>query len=518
MPPAGIPTPIQSNAGIRRDGTVLEGNYYIDGQWCRFYKGKPRKMKGYQAVTSTIPELVRGMTSFSIAGIQYLHLGSSSKLIQVQVNPSGNFITLVDRTPAGFVPSADYVWQFAVFQDPITAQQTLIAHASQSLTDISDDTATKIYVGQVNDGAPLVDSGLDSESGGICIVAPYLFSFGSNGHIAWTAPGNILDQTSVGSNDTYITSQKIIKGLPLRNGSGGPAIILWSLDSVIRGLSSSDPNIGFTFDTLSEDSSILSDRGVIEYDGVFYWAGVDRFLMFNGVVQEAPNSMNLDWFFDNLNYSARQKVFAYKVPRRGEIWWCYPRGNATECTHAVIHNVRENTWYDTPLPDGGRADGIFAKVYNLPFMIDLVHTATGYTLWQHETGLDRVNGNAITAISSFFETNEMTLMKGNQPSNSSLSASIIEPDFNQVGDMSVIVRGRSNARAPLISSAPITFSQYSADNPALLDATEQVLGTEKTTATQRLLRFKFESNVAGGDYYMGEPQVHVQPSQGRYTT
>jgi hypothetical protein len=257
---------------------------------------------------------------------------------------------------------------------------------------------------------------------------------------------------------------------------------------------------------------------VIEYDGIFYWAGVDRFLMYNGVVQEVPNQMSLDWFFDNLNYGMRQKVFAFKVPRRGEIWWCYPRGIAMECTHAVIYNVREGYWYDTVLPDGGRCAGVFAKVYNLPFMVDTDLTASGYTLWQHETGLDKINGSSIVAIKSYFETSELTLMKGSNPSTQSLSASFIETDFNQSGDMTLTVSGRSNARAPVISAPPITFSEYSADNPVILDATEQILGSQKPFATQRLLKFKFESNVTGGDYYMGEPQVHVQASEGRLTT
>jgi len=61
-------------------------------------------------------------------------------------------------------------------------------------------------------------------------------------------------------------------------------------------------------------------------------------------------------------------VFATKVPRFGEIWWCYPRGHATECTHAIVYNVRENTWYDTELPNGGRSAGVFPAVYRKPLM------------------------------------------------------------------------------------------------------------------------------------------------------
>jgi hypothetical protein len=99
---------------------------------------------------------------------------------------------------------------------------------------------------------------------------------------------------------------------------------------------------------------------VIEHDGIFYWAGFDRFLMYNGVIQEIQNTMNLNWFFDNINQTYAGKSFAFKLPRYGEIWWCYPRGTNTECSHAVIYNYREKVWYDTALPPDYRSSALHA--------------------------------------------------------------------------------------------------------------------------------------------------------------
>ena len=124
----------------------------------------------------------------------------------------------------------------------------------------------------------------------------------------------------------------------------------------------------FQFDTISPYSSILSAASVIEYDGQYFWLGTDRMLMFNGVVREIPNNLNINYFYDGLNREAAQRVWAFKVPRYGEIWWCYPRGTATECTHAIIYNVRENSWYDTELPNSGRSAGIFPTVFRKPLM------------------------------------------------------------------------------------------------------------------------------------------------------
>jgi hypothetical protein len=100
--------------------------------------------------------------------------------------------------------------------------------------------------------------------------------------------------------------------------------------------------------------------------------------MYNGVVKEIPNVMNQNWFFDNLNYSQRQKVWASKVPRFGEIWWFYPRGNATECNDAIIYNVRENTWYDAGSALGARRSaGYFSEVFHYPITSDTEVNTTG---------------------------------------------------------------------------------------------------------------------------------------------
>jgi hypothetical protein len=111
----------------------------------------------------------------------------------------------------------------------------------------------------------------------------------------------------------------------------------------------------------------LSEQSVIEYDGIYYWCGVDRFLLYNGVVKELKNNFNQNYFFDNLNYAQRQKVYANKVPRFGEIWWFFPSGTATECNDCIIYNTREDCWYDAGTADGARRSaGYFSQVFRFP--------------------------------------------------------------------------------------------------------------------------------------------------------
>lgn len=211
-------------------------------------------------------------------------------------------------------------------------------------------------------------------SGGVVSLHPYLFVYGNNGLIRNCAAGNLQDWVSADANETNVATGKIVQGLPVRGGSNAPSGLFWSLDSLVRvsyiGGAGTPPQF-WRYDIISSQSSILSSQSAIEYDGIYYWCGVDRFLLYNGVVKEIPNSMNQNYFFDNLNYAQRQKVWATKVPRYGEVWWFYPRGDATECTDAIIYNVREGTWYDAGQALGARRSaGYFSQVFAFPVAAD----------------------------------------------------------------------------------------------------------------------------------------------------
>jgi hypothetical protein len=223
-----------------------------------------------------------------------------------------------------------------------------------------------------------------SVSGGVVTLHPYVFVYGNDGLIRNSSAGNAQDWVSADANEVSVATGKIVQGLPVRGGSNAPSGLFWSLDSLIRvsyiGGAGSPPQY-WRYDLISSQSSILSSQSVIEYDGIYYWCGVDRFLLYNGVVKEIPNVMNQNYFFDNLNYDAREKVWVSKVPRFGEIWWFYPRGNATECTDAIIYNVRENTWYDAGEALGAqRSAGFFSQVFPFPISADWNTNSSGGVL------------------------------------------------------------------------------------------------------------------------------------------
>ncbi len=352
-------------------------------------------------------------------------------------------------------------------------------------------------------------------SGGIVMLFPYLFAYGNYGYIANSAAGDFSNWTSADSNKNNVSSTKVVKGLPLRGGTTSPAGLFWTLDSVVR-VTYAPTTVGtqtfyWKYDLITQQSSILSSQCVIEYDGIFYWVGTDRFLTYNGVVQELDNKQNFNYFFDNLNYRQRQKVWVSKVPRWGEIWWFFPSGTSEECNDAIIYNVREKVWYDAGQALGARRSaGVFSEVFRRPIWAgNDENTAGQYTLWQHETGTNEVYTNRVNAIESFVETNVIGARAGlvgavEQPGDNVWTrCERIEPDFVQVGDMEVVVTGKSYADDVDDPSDPYVF----APDTLKIDMKEQ----------RREMRLRFRSNTQNGDYFMGRTLLSLDTGDVRGT-
>ena len=354
-----------------------------------------------------------------------------------------------------------------------------------------------------------------SVSGGVVMLHPYLFVYGNFGLIKNSSAGNFNDWVSADANEVSVATGKVVKGLPLRGGTTSPAGLFWTLDSVVRVTYAPSTVNGINFywryDLITSQSSILSSQCVIEYDGIFYWAGVDRFLTYNGVVQEIPNNQNMNHFFDNLNYNQRQKVWCTKVPRWGEIWWFYPRGDATECTDAIIYNVREKVWYDAGLAPGARRSaGTFSEVFRYPIWAgNEENTAGSYTLWQHERGTDEVYLNNVDAINSYFETPILGAYTGLVGSTQQPGDNIwtrcerVEPDFVQSGEMYLVVTGKGYADDVDQPSPQYTFQE----DTLKIDMREQ----------RREMRLRFGSNTANGNYFMGTVLLNLDTGDIRGT-
>jgi hypothetical protein len=405
----------------------------------------------------------------------------------------------VDTVNSKFTASDLNLWQFDGFFDATGGNDNLIlAHPGQNLAEIDSTTATTVMAGSPGGSTmyPLQDTSGASPtgdyievSGGVVSIHPYVFVYGDNGLIKNCSAGNVFDWNGADANETNISSQKVVKGLPVRGGSNSPSALFWALDSLIR-VSYAPTTVGeqqlyWRYDTIGS-STILSSQCVIEYDGLYYWIGVDRFFLYNGTIIDLPNSMNQNYFFDNLNYNQRQKVWATKVPRFGEIWWFYPRGDSVECNDAIIYNIREKTWYDLGTAVGAtRTAGYFSQVFRYPVMAgeDLTVETTIF-----EQDIDTTNGSDVitTAISNQLYAGMLVVATG-VPDGTTILA--IAPSAT-VGYYDITLSDQCTATA--------TVNAEFNSTPNRISLWQHEIGTDEIVGqVQRAIRSSFETNDIG---------------------
>ena len=461
---------IDTQPGVQRDGTIFDMNFYTDGRWVRFQRGRPRKIGGYRAITEEAHGYSRGIYVNSVDGNNQVFNGYNNGLEVINIDNTGigggvnqftftglvltlntlvggtlytngtytnvtltggsgsgakatvvvsggSVTTVTVTTPGngyvvgntlsataasiggtgsgfsikvatiddGFTASDLNLWQFdSSFDSQGSGNQLLLAHPGLNLAQIDQTTVTPVLAGNIagTTMSPLTDTSgttptgdIIEVAGGVVVLHPYVFVYGDNGLIKNCVAGNPYDWNGPDSNEVNVSSTKIVKGLPVRGGSNAPSGLFWALDSLIRvsytpttiTVAGTPQTFYWRYDIITSQSSILSSQCVIEYDGIYYWVGVDRFLLYNGVVKELKNNFNQNYFFDNLNYAQSQKVYAQKVPRFGEIWWFFPSGDSTECNDCIIYNTREDCWYDAGSADGARRSaGYFSQVFHYP--------------------------------------------------------------------------------------------------------------------------------------------------------
>jgi hypothetical protein len=582
--PAQVKTNIftlRGKPGIKRDGTDLDNEYYQDGQWVRFQRGRPRKMGGYRSMSAALTGPIRSVYVDSRALNNTAHCFSPWGVQQLSFDILGSGGGIIDRTPAGFVRNDAFTWQSSAMFDSTGGGSTaLICSATPDLASIASDVPGRVYSGDITLGAPLVaiqdGSGPIQVSGGCCVLQPFLFVYGSNGLIRNSNANDFsatTGWTGTNANAGNFAGTKIVKGLPIRGGSASPAGLFWALDSLIR-VTYINGTALWKYDPVSADITVMSKSAIVEYDGIYYWPGVDRFYAYTGVVAELPNDMSSNYFFENLNFVQSQKVWALKVPRFGEIWWFYPSGANTECDSVIIFNVKENTWYDTkcrrtagasaqvfryPVMSGGEAQVTTLLSYNTPvgtFAINDVVTGgtSGATGTVVRTLPGQLNVNAVGVFAS-----------GETISNAGATATGVltaAPQGQELDDLWQHEYGVDQIKGSSVRAIPSHFetnnfewatggpnqdlgqgpnfgvriTRFEPDFISSGNLTIQVLGKkyaqspadesaaylfDQTTETvevreqRREMSLRVTSNEVGGDYQMGRPFMTLEPGDER---
>lgn len=517
--PKYLINPIHSELGIQRDGTRYDSKNYIDGQWCRFYEGDPRKIGGYEVVDNGTAQIIRSLFTVPRPNSIDLYVGRASSVSFINFDLIGNNGSEQDRTPTTlFEPHASNTWTFDLFTASTAGavSSVIVAAVTRNANDISSTHQGPIFHGNAATTTPLVPI-LDSLgdpvlcSGGVLFVSPVMVAYGNDGLMRWSKEGEITDWPALNvipANFLVVANTKIVHAERTRGG-GAPTLLLWSLNSLSRATYTKVEALKtFIYDIVEDGISIMSANSVVKYNQMFFWPGTDQFYFYNGIVQKLPNTMNNDWFFQNVNLTYRSKIWGMAIPRFGEIWWFYPRGESTECNAVIIFNVESQCWYDSFI---NRSAGVQASIFPYPLMADsqtirmvvpdpdagippdnkpVYKFGDVYPIWAHEKGYDEVQGNNISAINSYFETHRFDLWSGDGTTSNFIRNRRIAPDFVQIGDMTATIKSQTYANSPVVSDGPYSFNSSS----------------EKIDfATQGgIVSFLFRSNEAGGFYQGGK--------------
>ena len=484
-------------AGIQRDGTQFQSEYCLDGQWVRFQRGNVRKIGGMKGA-STFENMQR-VTDLSI--FPWRNGGESVTFICGEFGISAQ-INSPDWTFTSNHPLFDValgeseMWETETVVDTGAQKSYIVFMLTQNALNINRNGTSSFYrkeITNATDGEPVEEVLIDVNpliNGGLVFGSPYLFLYGSNGLVQYSQISNPFvfteedeedeEDEGDGGGSLVISADKVIYGSPIRGGDNSPTLLFWTLSSVVR-VTNTERNGAdfFRSDVLSNTSSILSSKCVVEYDGLYFWPGTERFFVYNGIIQEIDNRINLNYFYDNIDMDRRQQVFGVKNTKYGEIWWFYPvKGISGDNSRAIIYNKRENAWYDTNI---SRTAGVFSADFGFMssygrFLAD-EQDLTETNLWKHEVGYqqDAISGNdrIISPIISSFTTPIISwvafppkLAKGSRPSqltNRWIDLQRIEPDFVNIGnvegiEVSVIVNTQEYAQSDIVRSQPQFFA------------------------------------------------------------
>ena len=554
--------PIIYKPGILRDGSHFQGSYCAQGQWVRFFRGQPQNiggMRNYVLYIQTIPELLPPSSTPTAVLIYYDSNGNKHILLGVSLVTQQHKYSLIDATYdttgaqtltyfTKFPNPTNTLTQFVVVISIINTipTQMILCLGMKNYLDInSSEAISNILAKKETEGFFSInfpDFVYQEATGGMLYVGNRLFYYGHNGLVRWSsiAAEKLGKKTKLKlpflfCEDKYsinISTDKVIYGAEWRGGANSPTIIFWTLSSVVlisnttgsNNQVTGDPDdLSFSKKILSRDSSILSSNSVVEYDGIFYWPGTQRFFVFNGVVLPLENNLNRQTFFDLLDISKRQRVFGVKNVSRDEIWWFYPeKGKDANvgCTRAVIYNVVDNTWYDTDIERAaGYFDNTGGNMYTVGKNLSPYEGDDNSYVWQHEVGNDQVNlykevGQQTKAIPSFFTTpiiSYATFNPQKQVAGIDYNISIQRIEPNIVGTKKVKM------------TVSINTYEYPASNPvtATYDLTEDkepdniIKPAINERVQGRNISFTFKSEGIGSGYQMGTTFVLAEIDDGR---
>lgn len=242
----------------------------------------------------------------------------------------------------------------------------------------------------------------------------------------------------------------------------------------------------FVYDTriIGENTGLIAALAVVTVAGTAYWMSPKAFYMSGGgAPAPIPRQGEIqDWVFQNLTEAQQLKCMAAFFEEENEIWWFYPAGGTDEPNRYVMVCLDDYSW-----SIGTMARTAYTRL-STGGSRPLMAGTDGY-VYEHEVGTD-ADGAALEAT---VEYAPFSLGEGLQ----NMECLGYIPDMErQTGDITLTISTWDRYRAGTPFTETLTFD----NNDGIVDA----------RSDGRQMGFELTSNVVGGDFRFGRPQILVK--------
>lgn len=334
-------------------------------------------------------------------------------------------------------------------------------------------------------GAPAVVNGM--------FVTPerFVMALGTSGNamlVQWPDQSNYNDWVPTLANTanqrTLQEGSYLVNGLPIRDGVS----LIWSNTNCYAFTYTGDNEV-YNSETQGDKNGLIGPLAMCALGGVAFWMSQTKELWeWNGSATPMLSDDIRDYIFNDINLTQATKCVVASNVQKKEIWFFYPSAASTEIDRYVIFHIGLNCWSCGTMQ---RTSFVDRTLFPYPMATD----ANGY-LYNHEYGHD-ADGAAMDAYLTF---SPVDISKGDL--NMDITGYV--PDTKrQTGDMSLYVNTSTYPQETPTVNGPYTIAG---------DGSTPIIDLRLGA---KLVSFKLESNVVGGDFRVGMPRIQVTPAGAR---
>lgn len=306
--------------------------------------------------------------------------------------------------------------------------------------------------------------------------------------VAWPDQEDYTDWTSTATNTanegrTLQEGAYLVGGCTVRDGVS----LVFSNDCAYAFTYTGDNSV-YATSTQGINAGLIGPLALCVVGGVAYWMGYSELWSWNGNVIPLPSDDIRDFIYRDINVVQAAKFVVGSNIAKKEVWGFYCSADSDEIDRYWIYHIDQSCFSSGTLV---RTSWIDRGLFSYPIAAD----SDGYVYYQ-EYGNDAYGA----AIDSYIEVSPVEVAKGDR----SIDVFTLIPDFErQTGQVNFSINSQYYPQETATVYGPYTIE----DDASTPRVDLRING--------KLIGFKIESNVIGGDFRLGLPRIEAQPAGAR---